>query len=73
MTVGNPAFAITAAEIEPSEEAISHCVAIGHAIRAMTSRTQRPEDMAELLEIAAHAAVLKHMAQQQRDKTKLTS
>ena len=65
---GNPAFAITSAQIEPAEEAIAHCVAIGHCLQALLSRTQRPEDAAELLAIAAHAAVLKHLAQQQRDK-----
>ncbi len=67
---GNPTFAIRAAETNDAETAISHCVAIGYCLQALLSRSQRAEDTAELLDIAAHAAVLKHLAQQQKDKQK---
>ena len=66
MPPGNPAFVIRAAAINEAETAISHCVAIGHCLQALLSRPQRPEDARELLDIAAHVAVLKHMAQEQR-------
>lgn len=68
MPPGNPAFTIRAAATNDAETAISHCIAIGHCLNALLSRTQRPEDARELLDIAAHVAVLKHMAQQQMAK-----
>lgn len=67
---GNPTFTIQAAATNDAETAISHCIAIGKCLEAILSRSQRAEDAAELLSIAAHTAVLKHMAQQQRDKEK---
>lgn len=67
---GNPTFTIQAAGIDSAETAIAHCIAIAKCIEAILSRSQRPEDAAELLSIAGHTAVLKHLAQQQRDKTK---
>lgn len=70
MPRGNPTYAIRAAETNDAETAISHCVAIGHCLQALLSRPQRPEDAAELLDIAAHAAVLKHLAQQQKENNK---
>ena len=70
MPRGNPTFTIRATAIDQAETAISHCVAIGHCLNALLSRVQRPEDAAELLNIAAHAAVLKHLAQNQRDAEK---
>ena len=67
---GNPTYTIRADVTNDAETAISHCVAIGYCLQALLSRSQRPEDARELLDIAAHAAVLKHLAQQQRDQTK---
>lgn len=67
---GNPTFTIRADATNDAETAISHCVAIGYCLQALLSRSQRPEDTAELLDIAAHTAVLKHLAQMQNEKQK---
>lgn len=67
MPRGNPTFVIRAAETNDAETAISHCIAAGYNLQALLSRSQRPEDAAELLELAGHIAVLKHLAQQQRN------
>lgn len=68
MPPGNPTFQIRADATNDAETAISHCVAAGHNLKAVLSRSQRPEDAAELLELAGHIAVLKHLAQQQKNK-----
>lgn len=63
---GNPTFRIE--ETNTAETAIAHCISVGECLHRLLSRSQRPEDVEELLEIATHVAVLKHMAQAQNDK-----
>jgi hypothetical protein len=70
MVRGNPAFTIAAETTNDAETAIAHCIAAAYNLQAILSRSQRPEDAAELLELAGHIAVLKHLAQNQRDKQK---
>lgn len=70
MPPGNPTFTIAAETTNSAETAISHCIAAGYNLQAILARPQRPEDAAELLELVGHIAVLKHLAQQQRDKDK---
>lgn len=68
MPRGNPNFAIEGIKREPAEQQIGYCVAIGYALAALLAREQRPEDVEELLRIAAAAGAIKHIAQQQREK-----
>lgn len=67
---GNPEYTIRRDATDEIETTISHTVAIAKCLEAILSRSQRPEDAAELLDIAAHTAVIKHLAQQRKDKQK---
>lgn len=68
MARGNPTWIAAGTKAEPATELIAYCVAIGYALNAILAREQRPEDVEELLNIAAAAGAIKHIAQQQLEK-----
>lgn len=65
---GRPDLIIGEIRREPGEQQISYCVAIGYALSAILAREQRPEDVEELLKIAAAAGAIKHIAQALRER-----
>lgn len=73
MPPGRPALTANAERVDDIEQITAHVVGIGYRLRELFARKPDPELVDALLEIARHAAVIKHLNERERDRLRLES